>query len=182
MMTDKIDQTLADDLRRTIDAALSDAETDKAIKKRLDDVAYEFQWRVEGAIKDDLAGNLAGWVEEMAGRAVEQILEGNEDQLRRYLSCEKRADTGEYNGWTGRSDADYWGRKREDHEWHSVIHGRLFEQGAVALRKQIVDAHRDVLVNERILDLEDQVKSLVAQVNKANTEKEAMWERVRNCA
>lgn len=34
-MTDKIDQTLADDLRRVIDAALSNEETDKAIKKRL---------------------------------------------------------------------------------------------------------------------------------------------------
>ena len=45
-----------------------------------------------------------------------------------------------------------------------------------------VRVHRpanEVLIrNERILDLEDQVKSLVAQVNKANAEKERMWERL----
>lgn len=74
------------------------------------------------------------------------------------------------------------GLRREDDEWHSVIHGQLFEQGAVRLRKEIVDAHRDLLVNERILDLEDQVRSLVVQVNKANAEKDAMWERVRHVA
>ena len=50
---------------------------------------------------------------------------------------------------------------------------------AVALRKKIVDAHRDLLVTERILDLEDQVKSLVEQVNKANAEKESLYERLR---
>lgn len=50
------------------------------------------------------------------------------------------------------------------------------------LRKQIVDAHRDLLVNERILDLEDQVKSLVEQVNKAKAEKEEMWQRYRSVA
>jgi len=36
--------------------------------------------------------------------------------------------------------------------------------------------------DERIRDLEDQVMSLVAQVNKAIAEKEAMWERLRNAA
>jgi hypothetical protein len=103
----------------------------------------------------------------MASRAVEQIMEGNEDQMRRYLSCEKRDIDGRYYVSTGRSDS----------AGHPVIHGKLFEQGAVALRKKIVDAHRDLLVSERILDLEDQVKSLVAQVNKANAEREAIFQR-----
>ena len=49
----------------------------------------------------------------------------------------------------------------------------------IALRAQIVEAHRDLIANERILDLEDQVKCLVLQVNKANQEKEKMWERLR---
>jgi hypothetical protein len=112
----------------------------------------------------------------MAQRTVEEMLAGNEEQMRRYLKCES-------GRWNGRSDGDQgWGRQREAHEWHSVIHGRLFEQGAVALRKQIVDAHRDLLVNERILDLEDQVRSLVAQVNKANAATEAMWARVRDAS
>lgn len=181
-MTDKIDQTLVSDLLNCLSGAFSDADIQKQINKAIEDVAYKAQSWVESSIKDELAPMIAGWAEEMAQRAVEQILEGNEDQLRRYLSCERRNPDGGYVGWTGRSDSEYWGRQRAQDEWHSVIHGRLFEQGAVALRKKIVEAHRNLLVNERIIDLEDQVKSLVAQINKINAEKEALYERMRSVA
>jgi hypothetical protein len=62
----------------------------------------------------------------------------------RYLGCD---------GYTGR-DRD-----------HSVIHGTLFETGAIALRRKMAEAHTDLIQNERILDLEDQVRSLVNQIN-----------------
>jgi hypothetical protein len=130
---DKIDRTIETDLRECLDAALTSESNKKAIDKTIEDVSQKLFDSLEWQIKDDLANNIASWAAEMAQRAVEQILEGNEDQLRRYLSCEKRAETGEYAGWTGRSDSDYWGRKRTDDEWHSVIHGRLFETGAIAL-------------------------------------------------
>jgi len=61
-----------------------------------------------------------------------------------------------------------------------VIRGKLFETGAIELRKQIVDAHAELLKAERILDLEDQLKSLVGQLKKMEAEKNAMWERVRD--
>jgi len=102
-----------------------------------------------------------------------------DDQMRRYLSCDKRGEGGEYICFTGRSDFQGYGRQRETHEQHPVIHGRLFEQGAVELRKKVAQANEALIRDERILDLEDQVKSLVAQVNKAIAEKEQMWERVR---
>jgi hypothetical protein len=175
----KIDAEMRNALAKSLNEGITD-ETFKHVHKKLISAAEELESTLLYQIKDDLAPNLAAYAADMAQHAVEMMLAGNEDQMRRYLSCEKRGKDGKYIGWTGRSDVDTSGRKREDHEWHSVIHGELFEQGAVALRKQIVDAHRDLLVNERILDLEDQVKSLVAQVNKANAEKEAMWERVRN--
>lgn len=178
-MTDKIDSDLRDKLRESIQAVLTDEDIQKSVEKGIRNMASEFEGQFEWALKDELAGNISGWAVEMAGRAVEQILNGNEDQLRRYLSCEKRAEDGEYIGWTGRSDSKYWGARRAVHEWHSVIHGQLFERGAVELRKKIVDAHRGVLVNERILDLEDQVRSLVAQVNKLEAEKERLSERIR---
>lgn len=181
MAMDKIDRELRDKLEEVLKLGISE-DAKKAINKSVDDVIYRITTDLEYEVHDQLAHHLACWVADMAQRTVEQMLEGNEDQMRRYLGCEKRSEDGSYIGWTGRSDADYWGARRQDHEWHSVIHGKLFEQGAVALRKKIVDAHRDVLVNERILDLEDQVKSLVAQVNKAVAEKEAMWERVRQYA
>jgi hypothetical protein len=44
----------------------------------------------------------------------------------------------------------------------------------------IVEAHRDLITDQRILDLEDQVRSLVAQNNKLAFEKEKMWQRVRD--
>lgn len=179
-MTKKIDVELKDNLIATMDAALADRSeaVNKAVRSIADDLESDLMYRVQ----DCLAYNLSCWVIDMAERAVEQMLAGNEDQMRRYLSCDKRAEDGEYIGWTGRSDSKYFGNQRKQGEWHPVIHGRLFEQGAVELRKKVVDSNRDLLVNERILDLEDQVRSLVEQVNKANREREAMWERVRGAA
>lgn len=133
-------------------------------------------------VKDDLAPNLVSFVEDMAKKTVECLLQGNADQMRRYLSCEKRGDDGPYIGWTGRFNPGAWGARQDIAEQHPIIHGELFEQGCIRLRRDIVNAHADLLKNERIMDLEDQVKSLVAQVNKANREREAMWERVRHIA
>jgi hypothetical protein len=56
----------------------------------------------------------------------------------------------------------------------------LFETGAIELRKGIVNAHPELLKNERILDLEDQVASLVKQVNEKEQRLESMWERVKD--
>jgi len=175
-------RTLRDDLMDCLAEELNSDETRKLIDKRIEDMSNDLSIRLEGAVKDDLAVNLAWWVAQMAGDTIKAILEGNEEEMRRCLSCDKRSEDGTYGVYTGRSDGSYWGRKKDDHEWHSVIHGKLFEHGAVALRKKIVDAHRDMLASERIFDLEDQVKSLVAQVNKVTAEKEAMWERVRASA
>jgi hypothetical protein len=177
----EIDQELQDNLRAVLDGGISE-DAMKAVKKATDNILYDIQGDLEYRLKDELAPLLVDWVADMARRAVEMMLEGNEDQMRRYLGCEKRGPDGQYIGWTGRSDSEVYGRKREAHEWHPVIHGRLFEQGAVALRKKIVDAHRDVLANERIIDLEDQVKSLVAQINRKEAELERMADRLRSAA
>lgn len=176
-MADKID----DGMRQELEDVLKGVFTDdilRAATKKLNDVLAGLEDDFQYNLQDQAAYRLSHWVADMAAKAVEEILAGNEDQMRRYLSCEKRGPDGKYIGWTGRSDGTVWGRQREAHEWHQVIHGRLFEQGAVALRKQIVDAHRDVLVTERILDLEDQVQSLVAQNNKLEAEKERMADRL----
>lgn len=111
-----------------------------------DDFAY--------TIIDQMPERIEGFVRDMAQRTVEQMLEGREDQMRRYLGCD---------GYTGR------GRE------HSVIHGTLFEHNPILLRKKIAQAHADLIRNERIADLEDQVASLVRQVN----EKDEIIERQR---
>ena len=166
----KIDE----DLRTAFEQEITKGLTEKAIeslqkdlRKVTDSFEDDFLWN----LKDNLAYNLTAYVADMAERAVEQMLAGNDDQMRRYLSCDKRGEDGKYIGWTGRSDG--YGNPQ-----HSVIHGRLFEQGALELRKKVAQANEALLRDERIRDLEDQVKSLVEQVNKANAEKE--WERLQN--
>ncbi|HUD11470.1 MAG TPA: hypothetical protein VMS08_03595 [Candidatus Saccharimonadia bacterium] len=158
---------LADQLTESLNKGITD-DAFKGIMKKVDDIRCSIEEDIEYRMRDDLAPNLTAFVADMAEKAVGAMLEGNDDQMRRYLGCER-------GHWTGRSqDAGEWGRKREDWEWHSVIHGKLFEQGSLALRKKIVESHRDLITDQRILDLEDQVKSLVAQVNRANAAKNEM--------
>jgi hypothetical protein len=168
----KIDQALRDDLEKSISAGL----TEKALegyRKDLNSLVVKIEEDLMWTLQDNLAYNLTAHIADMAERAVEMMLEGNEDQMRRYLSCDKRGPDGNYIGWTGRSDG--YGNPS-----HSVIHGKLFEQGALALRKKIAEANENLIRDERIRDLEDQVKSLVLQVNKANAEKESILQRARN--
>lgn len=170
----KIDE----DLRTAFEQEITKGLTEKAIEglqKDLRKVADSFEDDFMWNLKDNLAYNLTAYVADMAERAVEQMLAGNDDQMRRYLSCDKHGEDGQYIGWTGRSDG--YGNPS-----HSIIHGRLFEQGALELRKKVAQANEALIRDERIRDLEDQVKSLVEQVNKATAEKEEMWQRLRNAA
>lgn len=167
----KLNDELVKKLNDTLEQGISD-DALKAVTKSADEIIERITDNVVYNLKDSLATQLAGYVNEMAENTVREMLKGNEDQMRHYLGCKQ-------GYWTGRSDSPQYGRQRDISEWHSVIHGKLFEQGAIEIRKGVVDAHAELLKNERILDLEDQVKSLVAQVNKANAEKDAMWERVR---
>jgi hypothetical protein len=169
------------DLTEAIEAAFNAGLTEQAIeasRKAIRDLADSIEGDLEWRIKDNLAVQLVDHVICCAERSVEAMLAGNEGEMRRWLSCDKRGPDGEYYGWTGRSDGYTGGRK--DGEFHSVIHGRLFEQGALELRKKVAQANEALLRDERIRDLEDQVKSLVIQLNKANAAKEEMWQRLRD--
>lgn len=114
-------------------------------------VSASMEQDIEYYIKDNLSYNLASFVEDMANGVVTSILNGDEEEMRRFLQCRE-------NGWTGR-----------DRE-HPIIRGEMFEQGAISLRKKIVDAYPDLLKTERILDLEDQLKSAVKMNNKLESE------------
>lgn len=177
-MTPEINQQIADSLQKALETGLTESAA-KALAKKVEDITCFIEDDIMYRLKDDLAPNLTAFVEEMARKTVECLLEGNASQMRRYLSCEKRDDTGQYSGWTGRFNPGAWGSRREISEQHPIIHGEFFEQGCIKLRREIVNAHADVIKDERILDLEDQVRSLVEQVNKANAEKDKMWERLR---
>lgn len=176
---DEIHKEIADGLRKSLAAGLSE-EAVKALTKKVEDITCFIEDDIMYRLKDEMAPNLVSYVEDMAQKTVECLLEGNADQMRRYLSCEKRDETGEYIGWTGRFNPGGWGARRNVEEQHPIIYGEFFEQGCIRLRRDIVNAHADLLKTERILDLEDQVRSLVEQVNKASAEKEKILERLRS--
>lgn len=173
----KIDENLREALEKSLAAGI----TEKAMegyRKDLGNLTAKIEEDLMWTLQDNLAYNLTAHIADMAERAVEMMLEGNEDQMRRYLSCDKRGEDGKYICYTGRSDGAYG--KGDPGDFHPVIHGRLFEQGALALRKKVAQANENLIRDERIRDLEDQVASLVIQLNKAVAEKDRMWERLRD--
>lgn len=133
-------------LSDAIEAGMTDAVMDR-VKNKFRDAMDDLESDLDYGLKERLSTNLADFICTSAENAVKALLEGNEERMRAYLSAQ---------------DGRYTGRDRD----HPVIHGELFETGALELRKKIVEAHADLLKNERILDLEDQVRSLVEQVNK----------------
>lgn len=133
------------------------------VQKMLKDAATEFEETLLWRLREDMPGHLASVARDAAGKAIEAVLNGNEQELRRWLSC----DSGAY---TGRAGEGYYARSQADA--HPIIHGKLFEQGALALRKRIVDGHAELLKSERILDLEDQLASVVLQYNKLKDERD----------
>jgi hypothetical protein len=131
------------------------------IRKQVRDVVSEIDEWLTYSAQENLASNLSFFVQDMAEKSVEALLAGDDAQMRRHLTCRQ----------------GYWnGREKE----HSVIHGRLFEAHCFVLRKQIVDAHADMLKSERILDLESQVSSLVEQNNRQRNEIKRLRDEVLN--
>lgn len=131
-----------------------------AMRTKIDDALNQAADNFEFHFKQDFSSNMSMWVHRMAESAIEHMLKGDESEMRRYLRCEE----GRYNGRDGR---------------HRVIHGKLFETGAVELRKQIVNAFPELLKSERVLDLEDQVSSLTAEVNRLSIRINEMVESCR---
>lgn len=138
----------------------------KAKQNLMDDLWQDMEY----GVIDRMSETIEGFVRGMAGRVVEEILEGREDQMRRYLKLD---------GYNGRHEEDpKFGRRKDVSEAHPVIHGVLFEGHCLDIRRKMAQAHEDLIRNERIADLEDQVASLVAQVNQRDREISALRERV----
>lgn len=157
-MDDLIKTSLAEEVSAAVEKGFSD-EAMKSLKKHVDSLICEIQDDLEWRIKCDVAGNLGSHVADAVERTLEAIINGNEQEMRRYISCDPR--------WSGRS-----------HQ-HSVIHGTLFESGPIKLRRLMAEAHPDLIRNERIADLEKLVADLTAQVNKLESDNARLYDRVR---
>lgn len=143
------------DLEAAIDQGVSE-ESLASTKKKMADLFDEFHADFENRVKDYLGYNIAAWAQDMADKAVEALLRGDVEEMKRRLRCVD-------NQWTGR-DRDHW-----------VIRGKLSEHDPILLRKQIVDAFPELLKDQRILDLEDQVRSLVETIAKAEQREQARY-------
>jgi hypothetical protein len=146
-------------LSDAIEAGMTDEVMDR-VKKKFRDAMDDLENDLDFGLKERLSSNLSDFICSSAENAVKQLLAGNEDRMRSYLSAQ---------------DGGYTGRERD----HTVSHGKLFETGPLELRKKIVEAHAELLKTERILDLESQVASLVAQVNKLENRNANLNEELR---
>jgi hypothetical protein len=147
---------MLDELRQKVQEAVEGGFQEDTLKKMREQAKTIFisaEEDFEYWIKQDLGYNIAYFVQQMAEDAVNAMLHGDDEQMRKHLRCD---------GYTGRE-----GR-------HEVIHGKLFETGAIELRKKIVEAHAPLIKDERILDLEAQVASFVKQLIAADKEKELL--------
>lgn len=160
-MTDErpMEYEMHDQLAEALQKGVSD-ETIAKIKEQFDDALTAAINDLEWSLKDDLANNLAWHVQDQFRRAFEAMLKGNEQEFRRYISADPRGFTGRDNGHI------------------SVIHHRLFESGPLELRRLLCDAYPDLLKNERILDLEAQVKALVEEMNKMEARNNDLVQRL----
>lgn len=132
-----------------------DDERFRTVKKLIEKISNEVEDAILYAVQDNMSANIAHNVAACAERAIEAVLDGNEDQFRRWLYADKR-------GYTGREKAG------------DVIHGKLFETSAITLRRKLVDAYPQLLKDERVLDLEAQVAALIETNRKQNAEIERL--------
>lgn len=137
-----------------------DDERYSGVKKLIEKITVEIEDTILWTVRDNMAGNLAHTVAHCAEKAIEAVLEGDEDQFRRWLYADMR-------GYTGREKAG------------EVIHGKLFESSAIALRRKLVDAYSEIIKCERIKDLEAQVAALVETNRKTQAQLDQLWERAR---
>lgn len=129
--------------------------TKKELKKTIEGIIDEEFNRLEDYAHDHISQVAA----DRAERFLERVLKGDEDAAEALL--------GDKNGW-GRH------RMQDGTPWAQLIHGRIFESGSLELRRKIVEAHADLIRNERIKDLESIVEGLTAQIKKQDNEIERM--------
>ncbi len=137
------------DMRSAVQVGL-DVELDAATMKKLEKQARGLADEISDVVLYDIKENMASWLAEhvssMASACIEAILAGNESEARRKLSL--------------RPEAYYDGRDFQPWFSHSSA---LHEAGPVELRRKIVEAHRDLITDARIADLEAQLKGLVSK-------------------
>ena len=129
-------------LAKSLQIEIGEADMTK-LTKQLVTLSEEISEGVLWNLKDNLASWLADHVSSTASSVIEAIIAGNEQEARRYLGLKPSAY---YDG-------------RDFKPWFATS-STLHEAGPVELRRKIVEAHRDLITDERIVDLESQLAAL----------------------
>jgi hypothetical protein len=114
-------------------------------------------------LSDELTPIWEAAVDEVIEGAAESVSRVAADRARRFLEAVLKGDTAAaedlfgLRGFNGRSEP---GRRQRD----SVIHGSIFESDPIKLRRELVEAHADLLRDARIADLEDLLEGARMQV------------------
>lgn len=154
--------------------AFGDALYD-AVQKMPENEAFqkarrEFLGSLQDEIEHHIIGGMAeyieGYISGAASRVVKALMEGDEREIRKALQLD---------GYNGRLNGPY-----PNNTGHNVIHGRLHDHQLFELRRKIAETNEALLRDERIKDLQDQVKSLVEQINSKDRRIESLLEDARN--
>jgi glutamate synthase domain-containing protein 3 len=142
-MVDDIIRDSRDELRAALEIEMDGASFSK-LEKQARQIADEISEVAFYDIKENMASWLADHVSNTASACIEAILAGNESEARRKLALKPEAyyDGRDFQPWFNHSSA-------------------LHEATPVEVRRKIVEAHRDLITDARIADLEAQLEGLV---------------------
>jgi len=136
-------------------------------RKKIQDAIKEIVSEEFDRLEDYAGDHITQVAAHRAERFLERVLKGDENAAMALLGDKDGGSRYRGTGW----DAEK--------PWAHLIHGELFTTETVKLRKQIVEAHPELLRSERIKDLESQVEGLSQQVRELEGELEYTKERLR---
>lgn len=132
-----------DEIRAALDLEIGEQDF-KKLEKQSRALSEEISEGLLWNIKDNLGDWIASEIRHGAVQTIEAIIKGNMPEARRYLGLSPE----------GRDGREWFGKP-----WFDGF-SRLHEFGGVAVRHAIADAHKDLITDERIVDLEGQIKGL----------------------
>ena len=152
---------LSDDERAELDAKVAEllpnSLIDAVTKKLENEMSGCWEYALD-MIQEDTQDAIAREAANAASSLVMRMLDGEEVAARVILDCIVK-------------HPPYDTRK-----YHSIIHGRLSETAGIALRRKLIEAHSDFLMDQRVLDLEE----LVANLRKDIDQKDEFIRRLRD--
>lgn len=137
-----------DELKAALDGVIPEVEF-KKLEKQCQTLAEEISEYAYSDVKENLSQWITDHIRNHSQLVVEALLAGDMRTVKQYLKIEDQ--------W---GQEDYGRREWVDRPWFNGS-GRLHEFGGVELRHKIVDAHKDLITDERIKDLELQMAGLI---------------------